>query len=723
MDSSLTVDSEPRAVGGGAGAAERDPGDFAGLLLGRLTALPVLVFLPFMLTSFPLLLVGYFKPIPVIVLWLALTALIVPYAWRRIPSVTGAADWGTTRPGRAKPTPRWVLWSLVAVSVAFGVFNAAFHSQFVIDEYDAASYMQFANWISQHGTTIIAENSQFFGGHPASITYASAAFFQVDGHVVPQFMAGLPMVLSLGFWAGGMRLALFWAPVLGALGVFTFGGLVARLVGPRWAPFAALAIGVTIPMQYVSRDTWSEPLALIFLVGGLSLWIDSQRTDRGEEDAGRWRTNWRHHSRSASHVLAGVAGLLLGLVFLVRVDGSADILLVIPYCGLLVLRRQRQVVPFVAGLLVGTLYGAVDGVFLSLPYLRINSQSVIGEWAVIVLVLIATVAAVRWLRRRDSELRPPPKRWLVRTVTILPVAVLALALIRPYVERGWVSDYAQDYAAVSLHWIYWYTGAATIALAVIAYALLGRRCIKGDAPVWVLPILVFACATCIFLLRPAITPHQPMASRRLVPAVLPGVILLAVWMAAWLARKSRAAYLVDVPAYLKRTPQVAVIALCAAGIALPPLTGNLTGLAFKRTFAGEVAAVNKICEGIPKGRSVLIIDAQMMLKFGQAIRGTCNVPVAAAHTTIPGGFQPDTGNVIEPATIIAAVRAIEDSGHQPFVLAASPTEFAPLEEQFGSGTVALLMDQTTNDDEHSFIGEPKNTVAETFTVYSWEPGK
>ena len=51
MDSSLTVDSEPRAVGGGTGAAERDPGDFAGLLLGRLTALPVLVFLPFMLTT------------------------------------------------------------------------------------------------------------------------------------------------------------------------------------------------------------------------------------------------------------------------------------------------------------------------------------------------------------------------------------------------------------------------------------------------------------------------------------------------------------------------------------------------------------------------------------------------------------------------------------------------------------------------------------------------
>jgi hypothetical protein len=225
----LTVDSKPDSARQRDRLADRDTRDAAGLLLGRLTALPALLFLPFLLTGFPLLLFGYFKPVPVIVLWLALTALLVPYAWRRIPSVTGAADWGTTRQGGAKPTPRWALWSLVAVSVAFGIFNAALHSQFVIVEYDAASYMQFANWISQHGTTIIAENSQFFGGHPASITYASAAFFQVDGHVVPQFMAGMPMVLSLGFWAGGTRLALFWAPVLGALAVFTFGGR-----SPRW---------------------------------------------------------------------------------------------------------------------------------------------------------------------------------------------------------------------------------------------------------------------------------------------------------------------------------------------------------------------------------------------------------------------------------------------------------------------------------------------------------
>ncbi|HEX6799139.1 MAG TPA: hypothetical protein VF116_15625, partial [Ktedonobacterales bacterium] len=592
----MTVGSKPRAVSGDASATGRDSRDSAGLLLGRLTALPALVFLPFMLTSFPLLLVGYFKPVPVIAAWLALTALIVPYAWRRIPSVTGAANWGTAREGQAKRTPRWTLWSLVAVSIAFGIFNAAYHSQFVIVEYDAASYMQFASWISAHGTTIIPQDPQFFGGHPASIIYSSAAFYQVGNHLVPQFMAGLPMVLSLGFWAGGARLAVFWAPALGALAVLTFGGLVARLVGPRWAPFAALAIGVTIPMQYVSRDTWSEPLALIFLVGGLSLWIDSQRADRGqqdsEEDTASWRTDWRHYMRSGTHVLAGVAGLLLGITFLTRLDGPADILFVIPYCGVLLLRRQRQVMPLIVGLIAGTAYGAVDGAFLTAPYLIPgNSSSVKGMCAAVIVVLIGTVLAVWWLRRRGSQLRNLPKPWLVKAVVILPFVVLVASLVRPYVERNWK---ALEYAPLSLHWIYWYTGAITIAFAVIAFAMLSRRCVKGEAPVWVLPMLVFAWAVLFFLLRPAITPHQPMASRRLVPVVLPGMILLAVWLASWLAAKSRALHLVDVPQRLTRAPRGAVVALCALGIALPPAVSNFSGLAFKQTFAGEVAAVNKV---------------------------------------------------------------------------------------------------------------------------------
>jgi hypothetical protein len=697
--------------------------------------LPALVFLPFLLTSFLLLLIGYFKPVPVIVLWLALTVLIVPYAWRRIPSVTGSADWGTANAGRATPTPRWVLWSLVAIAAVFAAFQAVYHSQFVVDQLDAASYMNFAQWISQHGSLPIPQDAAAFGNAPG-ITFNSAAFYSgaiyhTGNSIVPQFMAGLPMLLSLGFWAGGARLAVFWAPVLGALGIFTFGGLVARLVGPRWAPLGALVIAIGIPEAYVSRNTYSETLAQILLLGALSLWIDAQRTDRGQEDAGRWRGNWRHHARSASHVLAGVTGLLFGITLLVRIDGPADILFVVPYCGLLILRRQRQVIALIVGMLVGLIYGTVDALYLTRPYLQTNKQSVVAMAAAFILATAATVVAVWWLRRRGSELRITPGPLLVRAVTWLPFIVVAIFIIRPYVERNW---HALQYAPLSLHWIYWYTGAAAIAFATIAAAMVGKRCVKGEAPLWVLPLLTFAWAILWFLLRPAITPHQPYASRRLVPAVLPGLILLAVWLCAWLGKRSRAIHLVSVPDYLKRAPRVFVIVCCAGALFLPPMIGNFglgikaggpigvmpysNGLALQRAYVGEIAAIDKICQAIPPNSSVLLADFMFYWQFEENIRGTCNVPVAGVTTKDPNANNPP-GSDILPSTVLADVRAIQKVGRHPIVLAPTSAELSHL----GNGSIKLVMAQNTSIDEHVIFGTPRNTLPQRFTVYSWEPAK
>ena len=101
----------------------------------------------------------------------------------------------------------------------------------------------------------------------------------------------------------------------------------------------------------------------------------------------------------------------------------------------------------------------------------------------------------------------------------------------------------------------------------------------------------------------------------------------------------------------------------------------------------------------------------------------CDVPVAAVHTTIPESVVADKGNDVPAAKIIAAVRAIEESGHHPLVLAATKAEFAPLIKQFGSGTVNLLINQDVNNDAHLLYGAPRGTSPETFTAYSWEPAK
>jgi hypothetical protein len=512
--------------------------------------------------------------------------------------------------------------------------------------------------------------------------------------------------------------------VLGALGIFTFGGLVARLVGPRWAPLGALVLAAGIPEAYVSRDTYSETLAQILLLGALSLWIDAQRRDLGDVDAGRWRADWRHHAGSASHVLAGLTGLLLGITLLVRIDGPGDILFVIPYCGLLVLRRQRQVVALIAGLLAGTVYGVVDAVFLTWQYVGLNAESVALLAGLVFLVIAATVIVVRRLRKRGSELRGQPPSWLVKVIVALPFVVIAGAAVRPYVERNWA---ALQYAPLSLRWIYWYTGATAIVFAAIACAMLGKRCVKGQAPVWVLPLLTFAWAIAWFLVRPAITPHQPYASRRLVPAVLPGLILLSVWLSAWLGRKSRVVHLVEVPDVLKRSPRAVVIAVCALALFLPPLFGNFgislksggfssDGLALQRAYAGEIAAVDEVCKAVPANSSVLIADFMFYWQWEENIRGTCGVPVAGVQVEVPGSNNPP-GSDISPATVLADVRAIERAGRHPVVLAPTSAELS----QLGAGPVRLVMTQNTSIDEHALYGTPHNTLPQRFTVYSWQP--
>src|SRR5206468_1792171 len=71
-------------------------------------------------------------------------------------------------------------------------------------------------------------------------------------------------------WTGMLILA----PIVGGAAVLAVGGLAARLIGPRWAPVAALLMALAWPTLHVSQAAYSEPLAILLLVGGLCLLTD-----------------------------------------------------------------------------------------------------------------------------------------------------------------------------------------------------------------------------------------------------------------------------------------------------------------------------------------------------------------------------------------------------------------------------------------------------------------
>ena len=603
---------------------------------------------------------------------------------------------------------------MIAIAVAFGIDQLIYHAQQLIVMRDPAAYIQFGNWIAAHGSLPIPQDRAAFGGTHHLLTFDSFASFQVGGVVVPQFMAGLPLLLAAGFWIGGASAATAMAPLLGTLAVLTFGGLAARLIGPRWAPLAALVLAITLPMQFTSRSTYSEPTAAILFLGGLCLVIDSLRT------GGR-----------AARIAAALGGLALGLTLLVRIDGASDILPVIPYAGLLLIGRRPQAVPLVGGLVAGGLYGAVDGLVLSRPYLASIRSSLIPLALLAGLVVLATGVAVLLLRRRG--LPAIRGNFLPNAVTVLAFAITIGFALRPYVQTVHAALNAPTRAAmtiweradhlpiqptrlfyeISLRWVFWYVGVPAVILGTAGAALLARRCLRGRAPLWTLPLITFAWTIVITLYRPAIVPDMPWASRRLVPAVLPGFILLAVWTVRWLGGWLR-------EQGYGRSGRAGATALCVAAMIAPAAQTTLglgvrdggplglrpavSGLAFTSAYRGEVQAVDGLCAAIPSDAAVVIVNRAIADNFTQLIRGMCHVPAARIHDPGPGAV----------AEIIGGIRRA--GHHQPVLLAARSRELRP----YGAAP-RQVMALHTRQDGHTLITPPRGTWKLIINIWMSEP--
>jgi len=703
---SAIMDGHPAAGSpGGAGAPAAagqgtvPPPGAAGRLLARLSVLPALLAMAWLLAGLPLLLTGRFTLALMLVVSVPLAALLVYLGLRWIPG-----RWQSALPQGPQQarTPWWAVAGVIAVAAAFGAHQLIYHAQQIIVERDPASYIQFAYWIAHHGSLPIPQAQAAFGGTHQLLHFDSPAFYQVGGNVVPQFMAGLPMAVAAGFWAGGVGAAVLMPPLLGACAVLTFGGLAARLTGPRWAPLAALVLALSMPEQFTSRSTYSEPLAQILFLGGLCLVIDSLAAE------GR-----------AAQLLAALGGLALGLTLVVRIDGASDILPVIPYCGILLLSRRRQAVPLVVGLLPGVLYGAVDGLVLSRPYLATISSSLkpLVAAVAVVTVVTAVVVVARW-RRGLPEIH---SGWVRRASAALPFVILIGLAIRPYLQprhhRTPLEAAAHIrvnppsvYWAMSLDWVFWYIGVPAVLLGTLGAALLARRCLQGRAPAWTLPLMVFAWIIVTVLARPAIVPNQPWASRRLVPGVLPGLILLAVWVVAWLVAWLR-------QRGYDRVIQAGLVTVCSVALVLPATVTSFGlgiatggplgvrpvahGLAVKRTYAGEIAAVERLCAAIPRGSSVVIIDHQTTSWFTQVIRGMCGEPTAWMHA--------------RPAEVRQVISAIRQAGRRPVLLGGSRSQVAP----YGPARQVLAL--RTREDARLRTSPPMITLPRPMSVWMTEP--
>jgi hypothetical protein len=256
-----------------------------------------------------------------------------------------------------------------------------------------------------------------------------------------------------------------------------------------------------------------------------------------------------------------------------------------------------------------------------------------------------------------------------------------------------------------------------VVLGTLGAALLSRRCLRGWAPAWTLPLMVFGWAIVATLYRPAITPDHPWASRRLVPAVLPGFILLAVWVSGWLAgRLGQRGW--------GRAARGLVVSCCAAALLIPavittfglgieqggPAGIRLTadGLAFKRTYQGEIAAVDRLCAAIPPRSSVVFIGSGgggPADRLAEVVRGMCGDPAALINHAA-GHFT----------TVEQVIQGIRRAGRRPVLLSGHQSRLEPY-----GGQIRQVMRLRTRKDENALTTPPTHTLSFVLNVWMSEP--
>ncbi|GAA1103339.1 hypothetical protein [Nocardiopsis composta] len=629
----------------------------AGRLFARITVLPAAVVAAWLLVAFPLLLADRFAPLPAVLLGVPAVA------------AAGYAVWRWTPAPPERDPPRWPLAAVLLIAAAFTAVQLAHHAETLVIRRDPASYAQYTVWIARHGGLPIPQHRELIAGDLPGLGFESLAYYEVGDVIWPQFLAGAPLVFSIGFWLGGPGGMVLVPPVVGGLAVLVFAGLAGRLIGTRWAPAAALVLAAALPVQWAARSTYSEPVGQVLLLGGLALAFDALSRRTGLRD--RW---------GVPHALAGAAGLAFGLGLVVRIDALRDLLPVVGFLGLLLLARRGQAVPMALGLAAGLGYGLVAAFGLSRPYLEHLSDSLNPLLVLCGGVLAATAALTAALWRRGVP-RTDRSRWLPAAGFVLVLLLMLGFAVRPLVLpeyghgdqatadfvgqvqalEGAPVDPDRNYGDQSLYWVVWYLGLTAVAAASVGAALLVRRILLRRDPQWVLPMMVLAWSVATTLARPAITPDHPWASRRLVVLVLPAFVLLAIWLLAWAARRIRE---LD-PAGARSRLGAAVVAAGVAAAAVPTAAAS-AGIMGYRGDAGSVAAAERLCATIPDDASVILVDG-VGHYYGQLIRGMCDVPTAAADG---------------PDTVARAVEGIRERGRTP-VLAANERE--PLEYYAPSG--------------------------------------
>jgi hypothetical protein len=533
-----------------------------------------------------------------------------------------AAAWVVLR--GLPPTPtRTLLPNLLAVAgvIATVGFNLKYSAQEIWVFRDPSTYALTGQWLAHHASSAIHTQPEVFGT-VKGLGSSSLGFSPVNpGEVQSQYPDAAPMLVAMGGWISD-SLLLRIAPIIGGVALLGFYSVVRAVVTQWWALGATALLAVSLPMINFSRSVYSEPITMVFLLGGLALLFACDEPQR--------RSGWP---------LFLVAGVCFGATEIARLDGGLYLLAVAGY-GVMRLARatvRRTAIIEVAALAAGSVVVFALGVLntrtLSAGYWAGHDKETVGLLAPAILVALVGVVVV-WLAWSDPTRRQRALALVPRTAQVVAGLIVLLAVVgatRPLwltshhlVNAGFTAaeaslqkadhltiDGARDYAESSLTWIAWYYGILVVIAGVIGAAWLVLRFGRTGRPALLGFLLVFLGSSVLFLVYPNIAPDQIWVMRRYLPIVIPGFLVAAAYLGWRLTGFGRLAQ-----------AGVAVLVVVSFGLTLH----ETSKLARVREAVPELAEVENICANLPANAAVLVVG-ELTDTYQMTARSYCRVPV------------------------------------------------------------------------------------------------
>jgi hypothetical protein len=591
---------------------------------------------------------------------------------------------------------RALRYTLIAIGIAvvWLVANSFFSAEDLFAHRDPATYSLAGRWLMDHAGLHIPLQTDVFGS-PAGAGPGSAGF----GRSTPTDLYAqgnhlLPALLAVSGWLFGAGTMLKANVVIGALALLVFFGLARRVVGPAVAVVAMAVFAVSMPLVFVSRDTYSEPLALLFLIGGLGLLHRAVET-----------------GRIRGFVLAG---FVVGMSAPARIDSNVSLLAVLVTAAMFPIFASpatRRVavtrsLALVGGMVVPILIGWLDVTRLSFGYYRDERHHIVPIFYVgyALLVALPLLVLLSWnarIRRLFGSPELPRRAGVVAAVLIVggfaflasrPLWMVARgkdsgAVVELQNRAGDAVDGTRTYYEQTLNWLAQYLGWPVVVLGAVGYVLLVRRFLRTHSLATIGMITVGLAVSLLYLWGAQITPDQPWAMRRYVPVVMPVLIIAAVYTLGVLFRRAAAAI------------RVAGIALAAAAVAVPAVV--TLPMATAREEVPQLTQVNRICSHVAPRGAVLDVDPPAQTSYSQTIRSYCNVP--------------SLGLVGASRAQLAGVRAaVASHGRVLYLLSTDVTkiEFAP-----GSTPTAPFSVVNTTRWPSVLHGPPSGIIHEQVAVY------